>query len=69
MIHGPALAVANGCALFSCCAGHGGQLGHGSAEGVKVPQLVRALDGFPIAIVVTGNNTSLALARSGEMWS
>ena len=44
-------------------------MGHGSTENIDVPRLVRALEGVPIARAAAGEITSLALARSGEMWS
>ena len=44
-------------------------MGHGSTEHDDVPRLVRALEGVPIASTAAGYYTSLALARSGEMWS
>ena len=64
-----ALAVTTGGALFSWGDGIHGQLGHGSTEINDVPRLVRALEGVLIASAETGDRSSLALARSGEMWS
>ena len=64
-----ALAVTTGGALFSWGYGYSGQLGHGSTEINDVPRLVQALEGVPIASAETGERSSLALARSGEMWS
>ena len=64
-----ALAVTTGGALFSWGHGEDGQLGNGSTEDDDVPRLVRALEGVPIACVAAGTSTSLALARSGEIWS
>ena len=64
-----ALAVTTGGALFSWGKGDNGQLGHGSTEINDVPRLVRALEGVPIASAAAGKFYSLALARSGEMWS
>ena len=64
-----ALAVTTGGALFSWGRGMDGQLGHGSTEDKYVPRLVRALEGVPISSAAAGAYTSLALARSGEMWS
>ena len=63
------LAVTTGGALFSWGCGNSGQLGHGSTEDNDVPRLVRALEGVPIASAAAGGRSSLALARSGEMWS
>ena len=69
--HLHALAVTTDGVLFSWAWGHGrrGQLGHGSAQDDDVPRQVRALEGVSIASAETGNFFSLALARSGEMWS
>ena len=64
-----ALAVTTGGALLTWGRGLHGELGHGSTRNNNVPRLVRALEGVPIASAATGYNTSLALARSGEMWS
>ena len=64
-----ALAVTTSGALFSWGDGNYGQLGHGSTEVDDVPRLVRALEGVPITSAAAGSCTSLALARSGEMWS
>ena len=64
-----ALAVTTGGALFSWGEGDNGQLGHGSTEINDVPRLVRALEHVPIASAAAGDRSSLALARSGEMWS
>ena len=64
-----ALAVTTGGALFSWGKGINGQLGHGAIENDDVPRLVRTLEGVPIASVAAGAETSLALARSGELWS
>ena len=64
-----ALAVTTGGVLFSWGRGASGQLGHGSTEDNDAPRLVRALEGVPIASAAAGDHTSLALARSGEMWS
>ena len=44
-------------------------MGNGSTDDDYVPRLVRALEGVPIASVAAGYETSLALARNGEMWS
>ena len=64
-----ALAVTSGGALFSWGRGGSGQLGHGSTETDDTPRLVRTLEGVSITSATAGNRTSLALARSGEMWS
>ena len=64
-----ALAVTTDGALFSWGGGDNGQLGNGFTEDDGVPRLVRTLEGVPIASAAAGDATSLALARSGEMWS
>ena len=64
-----ALAVTTGGALFSWGRGSDGQFGHGSTEHGDVPRLVQLLEGVPISSAAAGANTSLALARSGELWS
>ena len=53
--------------LFSW--GAEGALGSSSTESNDAPQLVQALKDVPIASAKAGDYTSLALARSGEMWS
>ena len=55
--------------LFSWGDGGGGQLGNGSTESNDTPRLVQGLKDVPIASARAGYSTSLALARSGEMWS
>ena len=64
-----ALAVTTDGALFSWGEGRGGRLGHGSTDEEVVPRLARALEGVPIKSAAAGDYTSLALARSGDMWS
>ena len=64
-----ALAVTTGGVLFSWGRGSNGELGHGSTEPGDVPRLVQSLEGVPISSAAAGAYTSLALARSGEMWS
>ena len=61
--------MTTGGTLYSWGKGNDGQLGNGSTESNDVPQLVRALEGVPITSAATGFRTSLALARSDEMWS
>ena len=62
------LALTTDGGLFSWGAGYGGRLGNGSTEDSDVPQLVQALKDVPIASTATGYKSSLALARSGEIW-
>ena len=64
-----ALAVTTDGSLYSWGEGASGKLGHGSTEDNDVPQLVQALRAVPIARAAAGTFTSLALARTGEVWS
>ena len=63
------LAVTTEGALFSWGLGESGRLGNGSTKDCDGPQLVQALKAVPIASAEAGRNTSLALARNGDVWS
>ena len=64
-----ALALSTGDALFSWGLGHSGQLGHGSTDSSDMPRRVPKLERGSVLSVAAGQQTSLALARNGEMWS
>ena len=61
--------VTSGGALLTWGSGDAGQLGHGDAESVAMPRLVRALDGICIRAVACGSRHTLALTAVGEVFA